>query len=276
MFLTQLMELDYDTAISLALFLHVGTMLVVIVYFRYNIWKYLESLQYIIPNESFMKEEYKENFYGVQLIIVTTIGTAITAIISLFLLEEILLSLSDSFSFSITELLMLFIGIFLIITGTILHNKEKLESNESKRTFHSLTLVEAFLLGLFQGFAAIPGISRSGMTLSYLLFSGLSAKEAFKGSFLISVPAVAGSTFLLFIKTDLQLIDDSIIIGTLSITFLEIILVIIFTFIAGMLTIRQLLKSVEDFPFDKVCIALGIVTASIALFGMILSVGAAV
>ena len=273
LFLTQLMELNYETALSVALFLHIGTMLVAIVYFRVDIWEYSKSLQIIISKVKYEDEIYRDNFHGVLLIITATIGTAITAIISLVLLEEILLSLTNSINFSMTELLMLFIGIFLIITGTILHKKENLESTQIKRNFHSLSLKEAFFLGLFQGFAAIPGISRSGMTLSYLLFSGLSAKEAFKGSFLISIPAVAGSTFLLLLKADLKLVNSSIIIGSVSITFIEMLIVILATFITGLLTIKQLLKSVEKFPFDKVCIVLGIGTASIALLGMIISVG---
>ena len=54
----------------------------------------------------------------------------------------------------------------------------------------------ALVAGLFQGVAVFPGISRSGATIAAALFMGLSASEAFRLSFLMSVPAILGATLL--------------------------------------------------------------------------------
>lgn len=54
----------------------------------------------------------------------------------------------------------------------------------------------AFLLGVAQGIAVLPGVSRSGMTIACALAFGMSAPAAFRFSFLLSIPAIAGATVL--------------------------------------------------------------------------------
>jgi len=54
----------------------------------------------------------------------------------------------------------------------------------------------ALLVGLFQGLAVFPGVSRSGATIAAALFMGLSAAGAFRLSFLISIPAILGASLL--------------------------------------------------------------------------------
>ena len=59
-----------------------------------------------------------------------------------------------------------------------------------------LGLKDSVILGCTQAISIIPGVSRSGMTISTLLFRGLSVKTAFSFSFLVSIPAVLGATLL--------------------------------------------------------------------------------
>ena len=120
MVLTQILGISVSSALALALFLHIGTMAVVLVVFRHLFFRYLLSLQVLVKPSDNIAQEMKSDFYGVTLIITVTIGTAITSVISLFFLEEILISLSTALGFSFSELLMLLIGVFLIITGLIL------------------------------------------------------------------------------------------------------------------------------------------------------------
>lgn len=83
------------------------------------------------------------------------------------------------------------VGVALLATGGILW----LASSMSPRT-GVVRLFNALPMGLAQGLAVIPGISRSGSTIVAGMISGLSPQEAFRLSFLMSLPAVLGATLL--------------------------------------------------------------------------------
>jgi len=86
----------------------------------------------------------------------------------------------------------LFIGIALIATGALLWLSDKLpKGNKDEK---SATLWDVLYVGLMQGIALIPGLSRSGLTISTGLFRGFDRKFAVKLSFLMSVPAILGAT----------------------------------------------------------------------------------
>lgn len=59
-----------------------------------------------------------------------------------------------------------------------------------------VSLKTGLVVGAFQGIAAMPGVSRSGMTIFSGMFSGLAPKEAFKFSFILSIPAIVGAGLL--------------------------------------------------------------------------------
>ncbi|SMG36134.1 undecaprenyl-diphosphate phosphatase [Dethiosulfovibrio salsuginis] len=82
-------------------------------------------------------------------------------------------------------------GVALLVTGGILC----LASSMAPRT-GAVRLFNALPMGLAQGLAVIPGISRSGATIVAGMISGLSPQEAFRLSFLMSLPAVLGATIL--------------------------------------------------------------------------------
>ncbi len=86
------------------------------------------------------------------------------------------------------------IAIGLIITGTLLFVIERISSGD--RTIKDIGFRHAFLVGVFQGIAICPGISRSGSTLAGGLISGLKRKIAVKFAFLISIPSILGSALL--------------------------------------------------------------------------------
>jgi len=80
----------------------------------------------------------------------------------------------------------------LIVTGLILILTKRFEN--AKRA--DLNIKDALILGLTQGLAIIPGISRSGITISTLLFRKIDRDTAFKFSFLASIPAILGAALL--------------------------------------------------------------------------------
>ena len=88
----------------------------------------------------------------------------------------------------------LFIGIALLCTGTMLYLSDKLASG--KKTEKDATWLDAILVGVMQAVAVLPGISRSGSTITAGLVRGFDRKFAVRYSFLLSIPAIVGANIL--------------------------------------------------------------------------------
>jgi undecaprenyl-diphosphatase len=88
----------------------------------------------------------------------------------------------------------LLIGIALAATGGLLWLSDMLPKGTKDEK--SATLLDVILVGLMQGLATIPGLSRSGLTISTGLFRGFDRKFAVKLSFLMSIPAILGATVM--------------------------------------------------------------------------------
>src|SRR5690606_14570575 len=85
-------------------------------------------------------------------------------------------------------------GTCLLVTAVILAIGQRLERNE--RPLHDVTFTDALIVGLFQMFALLPGISRSGSTIAAGLLRGLRREAAAAFSFLIAVPVIGGAALL--------------------------------------------------------------------------------
>ena len=86
-----------------------------------------------------------------------------------------------------------FVSKALMFTGLILILSYFFKPKNKKINFLS-----SIIIGFFQALAIIPGISRSGMTISFALLLGINAKDAAKFSFLMAIPIVSGAGFLTF------------------------------------------------------------------------------
>lgn len=83
------------------------------------------------------------------------------------------------------------IGLGLLVTTALL-----VTTRRSGGDLLALPLSRAFLVGVAQGVAVLPGVSRSGTTIAVAMMLGMSGPAAFRFSFLLSMPAVAGATLL--------------------------------------------------------------------------------
>ena len=88
-----------------------------------------------------------------------------------------------------------FIGFALIVTGCILFVASNF-IKEGNKTDKTMTMTDAILIGLAQAVAVLPGLSRSGTTISVGLARGLSGSFAVRFSLLLSIPAVLGATLV--------------------------------------------------------------------------------
>ena len=147
--------------------LHVGTLAIVLLFFRKDVKAILSAL---------VKGDFKsENGELIPLIIV---GTVPTALIGVLFSNSI-----ETFFSSFLPIAAAFItcGVVLYLSKTGQEQKE------------NVTYMLALVIGTAQGIALIPGISRSGLTIATALLLGVRREKAFKFSFLLSVPAVIGA-----------------------------------------------------------------------------------
>ncbi len=117
-----------------------------------------------------------------------------------------------------------------------------------------ILLLTGLLIGLTQAFAMIPGISRSGMTISTGLALGLSGKDAAKFSFLLAIPVIAGAGLLTVLDTQ----PGIIMMPQLLLAFFS-------AFIVGTISLKWLLGLLERGKFHRFgyyCIMVGLITYS--------------
>ena len=89
---------------------------------------------------------------------------------------------------------MVFVGAALIVTGILLFLCDRVR--KGRKTERSATWVDALLVGVGQAIATLPGVSRSGMTITAGCFVGYERRFAVRFSFLLSIPAVLGANIL--------------------------------------------------------------------------------
>ena len=121
-------------------------------------------------------------------------------------------------------------GIFIYLGDRWADKHYKIETD-----FKHISFKQAFIIGLSQALAIIPGFSRSGTTILTARLMGLSKEAATKFTFLLSVPIIAGATILK--------------IGSLTIS-LEVVVGILVSFIVGLLTIKFLLNYIKKHDFS--------------------------
>ncbi len=159
--------------------LHVSTLAVVILIFRRKIGALFISLyRWIRRNPAVEAGPDRENL---RLIIYILLATMVTAVLGL------LLSPVDAFIQGKPR----FVALFFVITAGVL-----IVSAFAKGRRDYLTLPAVLLIGLAQGFAVLPGLSRSGITISVALLCGLNRERAGEFSFLLAIPAIFGALVL--------------------------------------------------------------------------------
>lgn len=177
-------KIDESKVLLFTVLLHVGTLVSVFIVYWKDIWELIVELVLTIRDlctgKGLRMEERPVRKLGV-MIIVATIPTAIIGF-----------AFGDFFDSLYTSVLP--IGIGLIFTGFLLIFAEKI--NTGNRGIKQMNCRNAIFIGLVQGIAICPGISRSGSTLFGSLVCNLDRKFAVKFVFLISIPSILGSAIL--------------------------------------------------------------------------------
>lgn len=192
---------------ALNIFLHGGTFFAIVLYFHKQ-WIRLLALNH-----------FKNRVLLGKVLIIS----AITFVVATLLKQQLT-----------TEFL--FLGFLFLLNSFVIFSIRLYRSNKRKQ----IGFIESIFLGIVQGFAIFPGISRSGMTISFLLWRKLSLEEAFNFSFLIALPVLGGS-FILEVR---ELLQNKSALGNISST--ELLSATGLSFVAGFLSLilfKKLLHS---------------------------------
>ena len=151
-----------------------------------------------------------------------------------------------------------FIGIALVLTGFILYVADKMEVG--KKNESSMRFTDALIIGLCQCVATLPGLSRSGTTITAGLATGQSRNYAVKFSLLMSIPAVLGATALELVKA----VKAGIEVALIPAYLLGMIASMI-TGVASIMLIRYLVNKGKFGGFAYYCWIVGALTIILSL-----------
>ncbi len=209
-----------NSSILFDIVLHLGTLLAVFIIFR-------KDILYLIKNP----------FCDTALKLYTaTIPTIVIAVLFNDFFENSFTGNGLFFSFLVT-------AIFLIIAEIVSHKSYQ---------YKPMNFKKAFIVGVFQGIAITPGISRSGTTIAACMVQGVKREESARFSFLLSIPIILASAFYECLKLPTQ---------TITIPFGLFILGFVFSAIAGIISIKLMLKIIKKanyFYFSIYLIALSV------------------
>lgn len=172
-----------EIGVAFEVFVHFGTLLAVLTVYWRDIVGMLKAFCSIFSsNRSTIEDKYhqEDDFKMMILILIGSLPAGILGIALKDIIEEAF----------VNPLLVCFM---LIVTAGILFSTRYLSTENQKLNF-----TNSLIIGFAQAFAMIPGISRSGSTISTGLLMGLDRETSAKFSFLLSVPVIAGATILEF------------------------------------------------------------------------------
>ncbi|MFW9833547.1 MAG: undecaprenyl-diphosphate phosphatase [Candidatus Thorarchaeota archaeon] len=232
LFLYNFTPVPVEEIVSLVVWLHLGTALAVVVRYPRVIFEILSLRD-------------KKLFRS---LLIATLSTAVTAVPFYFFLKN---NLTPEHG----EVLNMLVGALLLVTAIVLYLPTR-KGEEAVDTEKDVQDREAAATGLVQGLAVLPGLSRSGVTISALLMQRIDKETAMKFSFLMSVPAVIGI-----------LLVDALTGSTLpsGVGTLDLILVEGIVFVTGLASMEFLLRLARRISFWKLCLILAMVAI---LFGI--------
>ena len=229
-----LLNLSLDS-LSFEIFVHFGTLLSVLFIYYTDIIEIIKSIFKGVgkPIQTYQNDSYFR--LGI-FVIVGTIPAALAGLLFKDFFEKVFHNIN-------------LVGISLIFTGVILGLTYFVNRHNQK-----LSIFKSIIIGAAQMLAIIPGISRSGMTISTGLYLKIQRKKAAKFSFLLATPAIFGSMLI----TIIDIIGQSQTLLPLGILLTGL----ISSFIVGIIAIKFLLKLLEQGRFKwfaPYCIGLGLI-----------------
>lgn len=197
-------------------FLHVGTLITTTFFFRSDIKKILMA---------FIKYDFKSREGAmIPKLFVSLISSAITGYFLSILFKHVFYKAIP-------------LGPAFLLSGLLIYASKKGRCIKEHVDYKS-----AAIIGIVQGLSIIPGLSRSGLTISTAIILGIKREEAFKFSFILSIPAILGATMLL-----LLLQHDLIIKEYLDLEWIDMLTSCFVAMLSGYASLKFLHKFLHKF-----------------------------
>jgi len=231
---------EAQTAYLMGLVINGATAVAAIIYFRGEI---LEMLSSIRP-----MRRSREGFILLKFLTISTIVTGLIAI-PLAQASRKLISFDENFA-------MIIMGSLFLLTTIFTWLRTRMSGGVDE--VRDVSLIDAVLAGFAQGFSALPGISRSGITIFTLILLGHSPRDSLRLSFLMGIPATIGG--IVYSYAAMPILIESRILN-LTISSLTAIIVSLFT-------ISSLLKLSERLKTYLFTLILAMITIAVGALGM--------
>ena len=222
---------DPVIAVDLALFVQLGTIVSASAYYRSDIEAAARASVGWRPEAAFAPDNADTTF-----VVLASVATGIVGIPLYFTLRDAAAGLTGGAFIAV-------VGALLVVTGILQRATEAVDF--SGRT--TPTLGDTVLVGAFQGLSILPGISRSGTTVSVMLLRGYEGPASLRLSFLLSIPASFGAAVLVVASGG----------GLPGISPAAAGVALVSSALVGYATIDALMRFVERVPFWLVCVSLG-------------------
>jgi len=215
--------------------LHIGTLIVVLLFFRSDIKNILAAL---------IRLDFKTE-YGklIPLIVVGTIPAIAIGVVLREPVEQVFQNLLP-------------IAVAFILFGIVLYS-----SKAGKEKTDNIGYLTAIMIGIAEGIAIIPGVSRSGATIAVALLLGVKREKAFKFSFLLSIPAIIGAIGYTFYK-------DYSRLASAGLGWSEILVGVVMAMIVGYFALKLLWKFLAKKKFHFFAFYCWLIGAVLIVLGL--------
>ena len=217
-------------ATQFALFLHAGTAVAALAFYRDDAVDLFADVPAWRPRDAFAADRADLTFYGVATIVSGVVGLSIYA------------ALAEAATELAGGAFVAAVGVLLVGTGIVQRAADRWGLGDRETP----DAVDAVLVGVCQGLALLPGVSRSGTTVSALLLRGHEGERALQLSFLLSIPASLGAGVLV-------LTDE----GVPTIPLPQAVLALGVSAVVGYVTVGALVALVRKVAFWSVCVGFG-------------------
>ena len=222
--------LGVESSLAFYTFLHLGSLLAVLIYFRADIYKMIRA--WLLSVGDILQHRFKEGFYSdpyKRLSWYVILATIPVGIAGVFFESQVDALFAGALYVP---------GFFLFVTGTILYLSQRMASGQIDMS--RMGWFQSLFMGLGQACAIMPGLSRSGTTIAAGLVMGLDKEFAAKFSFILSIPAIFGAFIV-------QLKDIG---SSMSGDGAAIILGFVAAFISGYFAIKWLIDLIQNKSLD--------------------------
>ena len=231
---------EAQTAYLMGLVINGATAVAAILYFRGEILEMLSSIRPV--------RRSREGFILLKFLTISTIVTGLIAI-PLAQASRKLVSFDENFA-------MIIMGSLFLLTTILTWLRTRMSGGVDE--VRDVSLIDAVLAGFAQGFSALPGISRSGITIFTLILLGHSSRDSLRLSFLMGIPATIGGIVYSYATMPI-LIESRILILTIS---------SLTAIIVSLFTISSLLKLSERLKTYLFTLILAMITIAVGALGM--------